>query len=79
MENSRQQLPPAQAVRLEHFANRDGLCFYGCENHPLDRTPVSDLYKGWAESNFISLYATTEQFDDWADSVADYHHLASGK
>lgn len=51
------------------FKNRDRLCFYWCKD-PLKKSDMSQLYKDWSQSDFISLYATTQQWDDWADSVA---------
>lgn len=38
----------------------------------MNSTNVSDLYQGLAASSFISTYASTEPWDDFADSLAYY-------
>ena len=54
------------------FTNRMGLCFYRCEDHPLKKEDVLQLYKDFNESNFISLYAATNPLDDFAEAMAYY-------
>lgn len=52
------------------FPNRKNLCFYWCEDHPLNRSIASSLYESLDRSAFISIYATTQPWDDFADSLA---------
>ncbi len=51
------------------FANRASLCFYTCKTL-LEPRLVSRLYRDLSGTNFISAYATTQPWDDFADSVA---------
>lgn len=53
------------------FSNRTGLCFYNC-THPLSAENVSQVYTDLSQTNFISTYATTQPWDDFADSLAYY-------
>jgi len=52
------------------FPNRKGLCFYWCEGSPLPATYVTQLYEDLHETDLISIYATTQPWDDFADSLA---------
>lgn len=52
------------------FANRRGLCFYWCNGSSLKKADVPQIYRDLNRSNFISLYATTQPWDDFADSLA---------
>ncbi len=54
------------------FFKIEGLCFYACEKTFVGQNDVNPLYQGFHQSNFISLYAATGPWDDWADSVAYY-------
>lgn len=54
------------------FNNRAGLCFYDCKTHTLSPNDVPDLYSRLSQTNFISTYATTQPWDDFADSFAYY-------
>ena len=59
------------------FLNRNRLCFYRCENGTINRNEINDLYRNFYEkTNFISLYSTTQPWDDLADSMA-YYLMAS--
>ncbi len=60
--------------RVENdFSNRTGLCFYWCGQMPLAQTTISQVYNDLIEkSDFISLYSTTQPWDDFADSLAYY-------
>ncbi len=53
------------------FFNRTGLCFYNCPN-PLSPQNVSQVYADLSQTNFISTYASTQPWDDFADSLAYY-------
>lgn len=54
------------------FAHRRGLCFYDCKGKFLSKKAIFPLYHGLAITDFISTYATTEPWDDFADSLAYY-------
>ncbi len=54
------------------FTNIKGLCFYWCKENALKFTDVPQVYSDLAKTNFISLYATTQPWDDFADSIAYY-------
>lgn len=52
------------------FAKRANLCFYSCaQTTPLMAADVPLIYQGLANSNFISTYAATNPWDDFADSL----------
>lgn len=53
------------------FLYRKGLCFYTCEGKFLDPSTVEPIYEALVHrSDFVSLYATTQPWDDFADSLA---------
>jgi hypothetical protein len=53
------------------FLNREGLCFYWCGNNPLYLLTVQPIYEAlYHRTDFISLYSTTQPWDDFADSLA---------
>lgn len=54
------------------FANRKGLCFYWCNGKGMDLSLAENLYSSLYKTNFISIYATTQPWDDFADSLAYY-------
>jgi hypothetical protein len=56
----------------QRFAYRKGLCFYWCDDEGLTEAAVPEAYSGLAASNFISMYAATNPWDDFADSLAYY-------
>jgi hypothetical protein len=56
----------------QDFPHRDGLCFYTCDDKKLSATEVPQLYSDLYASNFISTYAATNPWDDFADSLAYY-------
>ncbi len=58
---------PTEAYR---FPFRPGLCFYGCRNEAMTKAAVPDLYAGLTKSGFISAYAATNPWDDFAESIA---------
>lgn len=59
------------------FATRKSLCFYWCNGNALPATAVPEVYEDIDKTNFMSLYATTEPWDDFADTLA--YHLSFGK
>ena len=60
---------PAAANR---FSFRKSLCFYSCGDEAMTSVAAPDVYRGLARSNFISNYAATNPWDDFADSLAYY-------
>lgn len=52
------------------FPNRRELCFYWCDGKILDKTVIPQIYRDLDKSNLISIYATTQPFDDFAESLA---------
>ncbi|MEK7691863.1 MAG: hypothetical protein AAB425_12690 [Bdellovibrionota bacterium] len=52
------------------FPHRRGLCFYWCDGQPLALSLVPQLYADLDQTSFISTYATTQPWDDFADSLA---------
>ena len=54
------------------FNNRSGLCFYDCQTLSLGPDDVPHIYADLSQTNFISTYATTQPWDDFADSFAYY-------
>lgn len=54
------------------FLNRSSICFYWCKGNPLNVADVPQVYRDLAKTNFISIYSTTQPWDDFADSLAYY-------
>lgn len=53
------------------FLNRSFLCFYWCNGNPIDPEKVPQIYADlYYDTDFISIYATTQPWDDFADSFA---------
>ncbi len=50
--------------------NRSQLCFYWCDGNTLGASTISNLYADLFKTNFISIYSTTQPWDDFADSLA---------
>lgn len=64
------------------FWRRSDLCFYWCKNDGtgLNANDTNRLYSEFYRTDFISLYATTQAWDDFADSLAYFmlvNHLQS--
>lgn len=59
-------------LKKNDFTHRDGLCFYWCKDKPLEADAISAVYDGLARTDFLSIYATTQPWDDFADSLAYY-------
>ena len=64
--------PKAEA----QFPGREQLCFYWCTNQFVSQSTTPALYEGLYRSSFISIYASTQPWDDFADSLA-YFVLAN--
>jgi hypothetical protein len=56
----------------QDFVHREEICYYHCQAEPLPARAIGPLYAGLHRSNFITLYAATNVFDDFAESVAFY-------
>jgi hypothetical protein len=54
------------------FPHRDGICYYTCTERPLSPSVIPALYAGFDKSRFVTLYAATNIYDDWAESLAFY-------
>lgn len=55
------------------FPNQQGLCFYWCDGSPLNPNTIPQVYHDlYYQSDFISIYATTQAWDDFAESLAYY-------
>jgi hypothetical protein len=50
------------------FAHREALCFYDCATNNASVVPA--LYAGLWRTDFLTTYATTNSWDDFAESVA---------
>lgn len=57
------------------FALRHSLCFYWCNGNALSHAQVPDVYEGFGTTDFLSLYATMNPWEDFAESFA-FHFLA---
>ena len=58
------------AKGLDEFPGRKDLCFYWCEMDSVALDRVPQIYRDLHRSHFISTYATTQAWDDFADSMA---------
>jgi hypothetical protein len=59
-------------LATQDFVHREKICYYQCQDEPLPARAVRPLYAGLHRSNFITLYAATNVYDDFAESVAFY-------
>lgn len=60
------------AKPANEFPNRKGLCFYSCGQTPLSPELAPQIYADLHKTEFISTYATTQPWDDFADSLGYY-------
>ncbi len=55
------------------FINRDRLCFYKCDTETIPRNSIPPLYAAlYDRTSFISTYAATDTWQEFADSFAYY-------
>lgn len=54
------------------FKNRSGLCFYSCDNQFISFDVIESLYDDLYKSTFISTYAATNSWDDFAEGLSYY-------
>lgn len=55
-----------------YFTNSSALCFYLCDNSYIDISDINNIYTNLFSTNFISTYAATNPWDDFAESLAYY-------
>jgi len=63
-----------ESIFDENFAQRGWVKYYSFQKSYLSPRAAPDLYKRLAETNFPTLYAATNPFDDFAESFATYVH-----
>jgi hypothetical protein len=51
---------------------RSRVCFYNCPDGFLDPAEAGDLFASLIGTDFVSVYASTNFADDWAESFAQY-------
>lgn len=59
-------------VPRAQFEHRESLCFYACPEGAGEPRYMKALYDGLQKSNLITTYASTNPWDDFAESVAFY-------
>lgn len=52
------------------YPHRREVCYYNCRVAPLPRTAIPEMYEGLAKTGFVSVYASTNIYDDFAESLA---------
>lgn len=60
-----------QPKDINDFPLRKSLCFYDCER-PMSKNDINTLYSDLWKTTYISTYAATNPYDDFADSFAYY-------
>ena len=53
------------------FTHSNGLCFYSCTS-TMSQNEATELYLNFQKSNFMSTYASTNPWDDFAETMAYY-------
>lgn len=59
----------------ETFTNRNKLKFYSFRDAPLSSKEIDETYWQLSKTNFVSLYASTNMYDDFAETYAMYVHV----
>lgn len=54
----------------QDFPGRAQVCYYNCGDRIIPRSKIPALYAGLDASNFVTMYAATNIYDDFAESVA---------
>lgn len=57
------------------FTNRVKLKFYSFKNAPLTTNEIDETYTQLLNTNFVSLYAATNMYDDFAETYGMYVHV----
>lgn len=60
-----------------NFQDRDKLCFYWCEGKTIARENINQMYADLSKTNFMSFYASTNPYDDFAETMA-FTYLRKG-
>ena len=55
------------------FPERHRICYYQCGGHVLPKSAIASVYQNLSQTNFITLYASTNVYDDLAESLAFYY------
>jgi len=63
----------------ESFTSRSKIRFYLFEKAPLSSKEIYETYNQWIKTNFVSLYAATNMYDDFAETYAMFVHVALQK
>ena len=62
------------SVLETNWKDRGSVIYYAATSKKNPEQAIFSTYKKWAESNFATLYAATNPFDDFAESFANYVH-----
>jgi len=57
------------------FPNRSRLKFYSFEDAQLTADEIDETYMQWLKTDFVSLYAAINMYDDFAETYAMYVHV----
>lgn len=57
------------------FTNRSKLKFYSFKDAPLTSKEIDETYRQLLKTDFVSLYAATNMYDDFAETYAMYVHV----
>jgi hypothetical protein len=57
----------------DDFADRKKFCFYSCGGNTSDISIANALYSALDQTSFISSYAATNPWDDFAESISYYY------
>ena len=63
----------------ETFTNRDKIKFYSFRDAPLSSKEIDETYWQLLKTDFVSLYASTNMYDDFAETYAMYVHVVLQK
>lgn len=55
------------------FPERRSICYYQCGNQVLPKSAIESVYSGLHATDFVTLYASTNVYDDFAESLAFYY------
>ena len=63
----------------ETFTNRNKIKFYSFKDALLSSNEIDETYYQWSTTDFVSLYAATNMYDDFAETYAMYVHVVLQK
>jgi hypothetical protein len=61
------------------FSNRNKITFYAFQDACLSSKEIDETYRQLLETDFVSLYAATNMYDDFAETYAMYVHVVLQK